>query len=337
MARRYNKSFYGRNRIASNMTGMPSEFKRPFWLPAISYYFLTVAVAIVVFFLIWGILLEGGDETPWIPAGLISSSILIGAVFLREITLRNARKKYLIAKRQLDYNLNKIQKTSVNPPKRPKFTLQQNSTILNQIKEKSDAARVLKRLPEGHLEVFELCNEYLNFTIKELRTVVANSPRFIAIRKGRKSIKRIHKYHLLKWAEIESRKYTREAKNLIKVGEKVETAQKAQAVLQSALSFYPNELNLVESAEAVDEYISRIKISHRIEEAEKSEFKGNLKQAKEKYEDTLFLLSKEKINKKDKELFEETIKLEILRIEELIGENNNFVNQPDKLKEINND
>ena len=49
------------------------------WLPASNYYALTMAVVIAFFFLVWGILHDGGDETPWISAGIGASAVLFGA------------------------------------------------------------------------------------------------------------------------------------------------------------------------------------------------------------------------------------------------------------------
>jgi hypothetical protein len=70
----------------------PAKYRRPFWLPASNYYILAAAVAIAFFFLVWGVLHEGEDQAPWVPAGFGASLILIGAVFLREIVICWFRK-----------------------------------------------------------------------------------------------------------------------------------------------------------------------------------------------------------------------------------------------------
>jgi hypothetical protein len=36
--------------------------RRPFWLPASNYYVLAFAIAVAVFFVVWGILQDGGDD-----------------------------------------------------------------------------------------------------------------------------------------------------------------------------------------------------------------------------------------------------------------------------------
>src|SRR5689334_3510143 len=69
--------------------------RRPFWLPASSFYVLAVAVAIFVFFVILAVFRDDGNEMPWATAGMVSSIILAGAVLLREVVLRGARNRLL--------------------------------------------------------------------------------------------------------------------------------------------------------------------------------------------------------------------------------------------------
>ena len=321
MAKRRKNSNLKQRKLANNNRAIQRN-NRPFWLPAVSYYFLTVAIGIIVFFLVWGILNEGGEDTPWIPAGVLSSLVLIGSVFLREVFLRKARNQHMIAQRQLDYTLSQIPESAKISKKQKKFTLQQNSYMLNQIQEKSEAAKVLKRLSDGHLEVFEICNEYLKVTHKELKRTDLNSPRFPAFRKGRKLVKKMHKYHLLTWAEVESTKYTLEAKNKITFVEKVETANKAKTVLDSALNYYPHDSNLKDSIEAVAEFISIVKMSNRIERAEKFAFQGKIDDALNQYNDILFFITSENLSKRDRNLLIEKVNNEIQSLELLNSEKN---------------
>jgi hypothetical protein len=203
----------------------PAKYRRPFWLPASNYYILAAAVAIAFFFLVWGVLHEGEDQAPWVPAGFGASLILIGAVFLREIVLRKARNRYLLVQKRLDFTLdNATLHTKTNAAEK-KLTLEKNAEIIKQIQKKSEAARVLMKLSEGHHEVFKICNEYLEINKKELVQVGAGSPRLAALRRGREIARDLHRFHLLAWAEIESRQLTQEAKNRGTKTEKTETAQ----------------------------------------------------------------------------------------------------------------
>jgi tetratricopeptide (TPR) repeat protein len=294
----------------------PVRYRRPFWLPASNYYILAAAVAIASFFLVWGIL-HDGDDAPWVPAGIGASLILIGAVFLREIVLRKARNRYLLAQKRLDFTLDSASLHTKNSAPEKKLTLEKNAEIIKQIQKKSDAAKVLMRLSEGHQEVFELCGEYLEINRRELVNVGAGSPRLAALRRGREIVGEVHKFHLLAWAEIESRQLTQDARNRATIIEKIETAQRALNVLQTALQYYPNERQLIESEEAVREFVTSIRVAHFIEQAERSAFKGNYKRAVSHYKDALFFLARENKQSKDTHLLAEKINLEIQKILEM--------------------
>ena len=287
---------------------------RPFWLPASSYYVLTIAVTIAFFFIIWGIFDDGVEDAPWIGAGIGASFILGGAVFLREVVLRKARTRYILAQRQLDYNIAGLPVLSSGIPNPNKLTLEKNAEIIKQIKQKSDAAKVLSKLSSGHLEVFELCDEYLSLNKNELKTVAVGSPRIAALRRGRETVKKLHRYHLLEWAEIEARSFTLEAKNNVTISDKLEASQKALSVIHTALQYYPEETHLKNSADAVTEFIATIKVSHWIEQAERSAFKGHYKKAESHYRDALFYLERENAQNVDRKLIAEKITAEIEKI-----------------------
>lgn len=295
----------------------PAKYRRPFWLPASNYYILAAAVAIAFFFLVWGILHEGDDQAPWISAGIGASLFLIGAVFLREIVLRKARNRYFLMQKRLDYTWdNATLHTKNNAPER-KLTLERNAEIIKQIQKKSEAAKVFMKLSDGHQEVFEICNEYLEVNRSELGNVGVGSPRLAGLRRGREIVKEIHKFHLLAWAEIESRQLTQDAKNRVTIADKTETAQKALNVIQTALNHYPDDRRLIESEMAVKEFVTSIRVGHFIEQAERTAFKGNYKRAVSHYKDALYFMARENRPSKETELLAERINLEIQKILEI--------------------
>ena len=289
---------------------------RPFWLPASSFYILAAAAAIAFFFFVWWILHEGGEEIPYIPAGIGASILLGSAVFLREVVLRRVRQKYLAAQKMLDYNLKKVGNTSIHNNSRHKLTIQQNAAIVREIKRKSEAALILDKVSVGHWEVFELCSKYLHTNKKELETVGVGSPRIAALRRSREVVRGIHKHHLLAWAEIESRAFLRSAKNQLELSDKLEYTQKAMSVLDTALEFYPREKQLRDSIEAVKGFNSSIKVSHLVELAEKAAFKGDNTESANLYRDALFLLQKENFQTSERNVIEEKIIAKIEKIEQ---------------------
>jgi len=300
------------------------KHRRPFWLPASNYYILAAAIAIAFFFLVWGILHEGDEQVPWIPAGFGASLILIGAVFLREIVLRKVRNRYLLVQKRLDFNLSKVPLHKKNVAGDQKLSLEKNAEIIKQIQKKSEAARILMKLADGHQEVFEICGEYLEINKRELEHVGVGSPRLAGLRRGREIVKNLHRFHLLTWAEIESRQLTQDAGNRATIAEKTETAQKALNVIQSALRHYPNEQRLIDSEEAIKEFVTSIKVAHFIEQAERSAFKGNYKRAVSHYKDALFFLARENNPGQETERLAEQINIEIQKILEIPTEQKNL-------------
>jgi tetratricopeptide (TPR) repeat protein len=294
-------------------------YRRPFWLPAPAYYVLTAAAAIAIFFLVWGLLHEGG-EMPWVPAGFSASAAIAAAVVLREYFLRRAHQRFLRAQSRLDYNLKTIaqqQRAAAAAADPHKLTIEQNAAFVQNIERKSEAAKILGKLPDAHWEVFEICNEYLRRVERELLTVGVGSPRLPALRLGREKILALHKYHLLAWASVETKSLTQEAKIRATIAEKLEAAQKAQVVLDSALRFYPDEAELVESASAIDEFIASMKVSHWIEQAERSAFRGHYKRAIEHYRDALFYLGRENVRSAEREMIAAKINSEIEKLREI--------------------
>ena len=269
-----------------------SRHRRPFWLPASNYYILTAAVAIAFFFLVWGVLNDGQEETPWIPAGVGAAIVLIAAVILREIILRDARNRFLISQHQIDQSVKGIARR-IRESQPPKLTLERNASILREISRKSEAAKVLGRFAEGHREVFELCDEYLAAVTRELPNVGAGSPRIAALRRGTDVAGRYHYYHMLQWAEIESRSLTQQASKRDKIGDKLDSAQSALGVVEFALRAYPHEPALLDSQKVLHELVSSIKVSDLIERAGRAAFKGNHKRSLNLYQDALFFIQRD--------------------------------------------
>lgn len=240
-------------------------------------------------------------------------------MILREVFLRQSRERFLMAQKMLDYNLR-----GSAVPNSNKLTLEKNALLIRDIEQKSEAARVLGKLSEAHFDVFEVCSQYLQRTERELETIAAGSPRLAAIRRGREKVSELHRHHLLNWAAIESKSLTQEARIRATMSEKLEAAQRALSVLDSALEYYPDEAQLQESADAVQDFIASIKISHWIELAERAAFKGDNKRAVRNYRDALFYLGRENVRNEERDLIAEKINQEIEKLRE--------TSKPEKIK-----
>lgn len=287
--------------------------RRPFWLPASNYYVLTIAVSAVFFFLVWGILHDGGEETPWITAGIGAGILMIGAVILREVILRRARARLAAQQRSIDSQFRGHSvRSDIHDGE--KLTLELNAAILGEIKQKSSAANVFAKVSAGHREVFELCSEYLVRNEIDLKNVKAGSPRLAPLLRGRSTAGELHRFHLLKWAEIEARSYAAEARSRRDVVERTEAAQSAIRVLDSALASYPDEESLRESRQVLGDLVVSIKVSHLVEQAEKAVFRGEYSHAQSIYKDALFCLGRDNVQSDEREDAAEKILAEIERI-----------------------
>lgn len=299
------------------------NYRRPFWLPASNYYILVLAVAIAFFVLLWVILHEGDEEISLIVPAIGASIILGCAVFIREILLRKARYRYISAARNIDNQIKNIpsylKAGERNATK--KLTLEKNAEIIQVIQKKSKAARVLVNVSTGHLEVFEICHEYLSVTNEQMETIGVGSPRLAGIRRGREIIGELHRFHLMSWAEAEARALTQKARNYVTIADKLNTAQEALRVLESALQFYPNETRLTESEVALKDFILSIRVSHWIEKAELAAFKGNYKRAINLYRDALFFLAREDVKTEELEAITDKINFEIEALRRLSADN----------------
>ena len=71
----------------------PSRARMP---SSTGYMIAAVAAAIALFFALWWMLIVGGDEAPWVPAGLAASVVLLVALSAREVVMRRAWTRYLL-------------------------------------------------------------------------------------------------------------------------------------------------------------------------------------------------------------------------------------------------
>ncbi len=253
--------------------------RRPFWVPASNYYVLTVAVATAFFFLTWGVLHDEGEETPWVSSGVGASIILGGAVVLRAILLRRARERYKYEP-GLAQTYSGVHPQFRGPRNAKRVSLEQNAAILAEIKQKSNAAKILGKF-------------------------------FL---KGRRSAADFHRYHLMQWAEIEARSFTGEANTRVALEDKIEAANEALEVVDFALKYYPAEQSLIDSRSALEEMTVSIKVADLVERAERAAFKGDFQEALSLYRDALFDLGRNNVHTEDRQQAAIHINAEIDRI-----------------------
>ena len=146
--------------------------------------------------------------------------------------------------------------------------------------------------PEAHFDVFHLCQDYLANADDTLKSNTLSSERRNSIRAGQERARVLQKHHLLTWARDSSRALTYEAQQRARTSERIEAANRALHCLESALQFYPQETELLESSAAIREFISSVKVAHWVELAERAAFKGHYRRAIDRYKDALFYLNR---------------------------------------------
>lgn len=251
------------------------------------------AVAILLFLALWWMLVSGGDEAPWIPAGLAASVVLLVALSAREVVMRRAWTRYL-----LEQGSESPSSSRRAHDKKESSGRSQSSSVLTAAwrtiqkqSEEADAATTA----DAHFEVFNLCQEYLASTDDALRSNSLPPEKRIAIKAGQERVRALKKHHLLTWARDSSRALTHEAQQKARISDKIEAANRALHCLESAEKFYPYESELRESAGAIHEFIASVKVAHWVELAERSAFKGHYRRAIERYKDALFYLDRETV------------------------------------------
>lgn len=260
-------------------------------MPSSTGYLLGALVAAIALFLaLWGMLISGGDEAPWIPAGLAASVVLLVVLSAREVVMRRAWTRYL-----LEHGGERASRMSSSKKPSPNKTYSSSllSAAWRRIQTQSEEADS-SSTPEAHFDVFQLCQDYLSTTDETLRSSIPAEKR-IAIRAGQDRIRAIQKHHLLTWARDSSRSLTYEAQQRARTSDKIEAANRALHCLESAQKFYPDEIELNESSVAIREFIASVKVAHWVELAERSAFKGHYLRAIERYKDALFYLNRETV------------------------------------------
>jgi len=255
---------------------------------SVGYLLAAFVAAIALFFGLWWTLVSGGDEAPWIPAGLAASVVLLVALSAREVVMRRAWTRYL-----LDQGSEKSARSS-GERKRPHYKSHSSSVLSaawRNVQKQSEEADAGSN-PEAHFDVFQLCQDSLAMADETLRSSTLSSEKRNSIRAGQDRTRALQKHHLITWARDSSRSLTFEAQQRARTTERIEAANRALHCLESALQFYPQETELLESSAAIREFISSVKVAHWVELAERAAFKGHYRRAIDRYKDALFYLGR---------------------------------------------
>ncbi|MFL6229288.1 MAG: hypothetical protein ACJ741_10955 [Pyrinomonadaceae bacterium] len=258
------------------------------------YLLLTVVLAAAFFSGTWWLFSSAGEDSPWLPATVFASVVVLVSVAAREVVLRRAWSRYT-RELELEMGGREAAATAVPQPHAARRTtnVQTAAASLRALQQRlSVAEEAGGRQPEAHLEAYRLCEQYLansEDTIRSSRTPVEMR---VALRAGQERVRESQKHHLLAWARGEAQRLTHEAQRRASVSARIETAMRAVEVIDEALKVYPGEPELRDSAVAVRNYIASAKVAHWVELAERASFRGRYTRAIARYRDALFYLSR---------------------------------------------
>lgn len=276
------------------------------------YLVTAISATLVLFFAFWWMFVTGGDEAPWIPAGLAASVVLLVALSAREVVMRRAWTKHLLEQGGADRP-----GPDLNSHSARRVSTTALSSTLRAIQKQSTAADVAGSA-DTHLDLFHMCRDYSASAEEALQSNNLLAEKRVALRSGLDRAKHLQKHHLLTWARESSRALTAEAQQRARMSDKIEAANKAVQCLDTALEVYPGESELIASRRAVGEYIGSVKVAHWVEMAERAAFKGHYRRAVERYKDALFYLQRETIDEDVRRAGEKKIGDEIEALQERV-------------------
>jgi len=284
------------------------------------YLVSAIVISVVLFFGLWWILVSGGDEAPWLPAGLAASVVLLVALSAREVVMRRAWTRYLLENGIRENSPSRSRESGRSQKKG--FSASMHSAALRAIQKQSTAADRPGSAPEMHLDVAQLCHDYLASSDEAIRSGRFGSEKGIALRAGQERVRTLHRHHLLTWARGQAQLLTHEAQQRARTFDKIETATRALDCIDSALRVYPDETELNESRIAIGEFIASVKVAHWVELAERSAFKGHYRRAIDRYRDALFYLNQDVVKEDVRLAGTEKIEREIEKLKARLRGNN---------------
>jgi tetratricopeptide (TPR) repeat protein len=259
--------------------------------------FVVSAVAIMLFFALWWMLVSSGDESPWTPAGLAALVVLLVGFSAREVVMRRAWTRHLLEQDPREHPVREHgpRESTRNKSASNLSASSHHAPTLRHLQRRAIEADAAGAPPESHLAIFHACQDYLSQVDETLRSSGLSSEARVALRAGQEKARSLQKHHMLTWARDESRILTRDAQQRARMSDKIETANRAMDCIDSALKVYPDQPELEESKLAIREFIASVKVAHWVELAERAAFKGHYRRAIERYQDALFYLNRESV------------------------------------------
>ena len=262
---------------------------------AFIYYTISLALASGFFLAVRSVLFESAADSPQATALVGSCILLIGSVVLREYFLRGVEREARSDRHGLSEEMHPGENAAL-----AKLSIERNRSLLGEIKRRSDAANVLSKVSAAHKEVFEACAEYLTLIESELQRMKPGSPRLEPFLKGRVRAAEAHRFHMLRWAELEATDLTLRAQGERSFDARADAVGNAIWVVDTAIEAYPAEQALIESRAVLIELKVSIDVGTLVEQADRAAENGNVGDARQILRDALFTLAQDHVDSIDR-------------------------------------
>ncbi|OLD28416.1 MAG: hypothetical protein AUJ04_01585 [Acidobacteria bacterium 13_1_40CM_3_55_6] len=274
------------------------------------YMVAAAAAAFALFFLLWWMLQS--EDTPWVPAGLAASVVMLVAASARQVLMRRTLRRHILA--QEKHGPHRESHLRGSPKRRNFHSITIQTEAFRTLQKRAVEADANDSFPEDHLAVYKLCVDYLASAEEALLSPVLPSENRLGLIAGQERVRALQRKHMLAWARGAARSLTHEAQQRVRLHEKVELANRALDCLDSALKVYPDAGELDQSAGAVREFIMSSRVAHWVELAERAAFKGYYRRAIDCYRDGLFYLTRDTLDQNREAAAEQiTREIDLLR------------------------
>lgn len=281
---------------------------------ALVYYLLVLAAATVIFFVLSAALGNSVNE-PELFAGAAAVALIAACVILRELVVRRIQARRRAAEK-LHAQLRGIEGKPRD--KAPKLSISANTKLVDRIRTKSEAARVLSRAPDAHREVVGLCEQYLELASAELAAAKPGSPRLAALRKGIGTARRRHRSHMLAWVESSARIFASEQRSSADRSVALRHAEQALAVADRALAAYPAEVKISETHHVLSEFVASGRVGELLEEAHGHRSRGDLRAAATSFGKVLAALEDGSGILPDADVIRRSVQAELLEMSRIV-------------------
>src|SRR5437588_6818094 len=171
------------------------------------YMVAAAAAAFALFFLLWWMLQS--EDTPWVPAGLAASVVMLVAASARQVLMRRTLRRHILAQEKHDRHRESYIRSS--PKLRNFHSITIQTEAFRTLQKRALEADANDSFPEDHLAGYKLCVDYLASAEEALLSQVLPSENGLGLIAGQERVRALQKKHIIAWPRVPDRLLTHEA------------------------------------------------------------------------------------------------------------------------------